>query len=157
MNSEVTEEKPRADQRYTTKEAPTVVKLHFGANVTASTLDGLRCLGRGPRYFKGPGRRVTYRFADLEAFFAGQAVETIASVDPVETVQAMRRPSRRLKVREAVDLAALLSGWASAIGSTISAEGGSLLLADADRRRLADDLRRTAAVLLDTIGGRCEP
>ena len=73
--------KPPADRRYTTREVPAVVKQFWGIDVAPSTLDTLRCLGRGARFYRGPGRCVTYRFGDLAAYYQGSPVLTVDSVD----------------------------------------------------------------------------
>lgn len=44
-------------------------------NLSVSTLEVWRCLGKGPRYCK-IGRRVIYRREDLDAFLASRIVET---------------------------------------------------------------------------------
>lgn len=51
---------------------------HIG--LSASTLNTMRCKGRGPRYLR-LGNRVFYRRADLDAYVAARVVETSDSRD----------------------------------------------------------------------------
>lgn len=46
--------------------------------LSKSTLDKMRCDGRGPRYLR-VGKRCFYRLADLDAYLEAAVVETVDS------------------------------------------------------------------------------
>lgn len=52
----------------------------IGIPVTPGTLSVYRCQGCGPRFYRVRGR-IFYDPADLEAFAAGQVVETVDSTE----------------------------------------------------------------------------
>jgi len=79
-----------APRRLTRRAAAAWLQEHCGFG-TVATLESWASLGRGPALYK-IGRRCVYDIADLEAFAAGQRVETVDSFDVGTRKGAAGRP-----------------------------------------------------------------